>query len=75
MSNGSRYSKKTFSYRKPKKKKVQEMRKKHWKDLERQENVRIKTKATLVIKKQSKRCSSEVVRYLQEKLEQDRELR
>ena len=51
------------------------MRKEHWKDLERQENVRVKTKATLVIKKQSKRCSSEVVGYLQEKLEQDRELR
>lgn len=45
------------------KKKAQEIRK----DFERQENVRGKMKATMGIKKQSRRCSSEVVGFLQEK--------
>ena len=51
------------------------MKKKQWKDLERQENVSGKMKMTLVIQKQSRKCISEVVGFLQEKFEQDREFR
>ena len=74
MSNGSRYSKKTFSYRKPKK----ENSRNEKRALERFGETRKRKgqdESDTGNKKQSKRCSSEVVGYLQEKLEQDRELR
>ena len=43
--------------------------------MEKQENASGKMKVTLVIQKQSRNCISEVVGFLQEKLEQDREFR
>ena len=57
------------------KRKSQEIRKKkQWKDFEKHENISGKMKVTLGIK-QSKRFSKEVVGFLREKLEQDREFR
>ena len=56
------------------KRKAQEIKKKQWKDFEKHENISGKMKVTLGIK-QSKRFSKEVVGFLREKLEQDREFR
>ena len=50
------------------------MRKDHWKDLERQKKLEVWDERD-IWDKNSRRYSSEVVGFLQEKLEQDREFR